>query len=94
VVLVVIDRSTKYGHFLSLSHSYTAMKVAQISFSLVLKLHGMPKTIVSDRDLVFTSSFWKELFHLQGTTLAYSSALDGQTEVLNNYVEEYLRCYA
>jgi hypothetical protein len=70
------------------------MKVAQISFSLVLKLHGMPKTIVSDRDLVFTSSFWKELFHLQGTTLAYSSALDGQTEVLNNYVEEYLRCYA
>jgi hypothetical protein len=73
VILVVVDRFTKYGHFLTLSHSYTASKVAQVSIANVLKLHEMPTTIVSDRDLIFTSSFWRELFHLQGISLAFSS---------------------
>jgi hypothetical protein len=83
VIFVVVDRFTKYGHFLPLSHPYTASKVAEIFLANVLKLHGMPRTIVSDRDLVCTSSFWRDLFKLQGISLALSSAYhpqsDGQT---------------
>ncbi|KAI5428893.1 hypothetical protein KIW84_033763 [Lathyrus oleraceus] len=63
----------------------------------VVKLHGMPKSIVSDRDKVFTSAFWQHLFKLQGTTLAMSSAYhplsDGQTEVFNKGMELFLRCF-
>lgn len=63
-----------------------------------MKLHGLPKTIVSNKDPIFTSSFWQELFKLQGITLAYSSTYhpqsDGQSEALNKCLEGYLRCYA
>jgi hypothetical protein len=98
VIMVVVDRLTKYGHFLLLAHPYTVSTVAQVFLANIFKLHGMPSTIVSDRDPVFTSSFWLELFCLQGTTLAFSSAYhpqsDGQTESLNKCLETFLRCYA
>lgn len=98
VILVVVDQFTKYWHFISLSHPYTTSKLAHNFLTNILKLHRMPKTIVLDIDLIFTSSFWRELFHLQGISLAFSWAYhpqsDGQTEALNKCLEMYLRCYA
>ena len=57
VILVVVDRLTKYVHFMALAHPYTATKVAAVYMQFVFKLHGMPASVVSDRDPVFTSHF-------------------------------------
>ena len=73
VVFVVVDRLTKYTHFMALSHPYTAAKVANQYMHFVFKLHGMSSTIISDREPTFTFLFWKELMKLQGVSLAMSS---------------------
>lgn len=64
VILVVVDRLTKYVHFIPLSHPYSAAKVAGLYMQYVFKLHGLPTSIVSDRDATFTSKFRSELFKL------------------------------
>jgi hypothetical protein len=61
VILSIIDRFSKYCHFIPLVHPYTAASVAQAFFTDIVRLHGVPQSIVSDRDPVFTSTFWKEL---------------------------------
>ncbi|KAK4385966.1 hypothetical protein Sango_2720600 [Sesamum angolense] len=84
VIWVVIDRLTKYAHFVGLSANVTAPSLAATFAVEIYRLHGMPKSIVSDRDPLFLSRFWSELFRLSGTKLAYNSAYhpqsDGQTE--------------
>lgn len=96
VLLVVVDRLTKYGHFLPLAHPYTAETVAQLFFEQIFCLHRMPRSIVCDQDPTFTSHFWTELFCLHGTRFNFSSAYhpqtDGQTEVVNRTIEMHLRC--
>uniref|UniRef100_A0A0A9C7A3 Integrase catalytic domain-containing protein n=1 Tax=Arundo donax TaxID=35708 RepID=A0A0A9C7A3_ARUDO len=63
-ILVVVDKFTKYAHFLPLLHPFTAATVAHTYLHHVYKLHELPLSIVSDRDRIFTSSFWKELFKM------------------------------
>lgn len=96
VILSVIDRFSKYAHFLPLGHSYTANSVARIFFREIVRLHGIPHSIVNNRDPVFTSNFWQELFRLAGVRQHLSSAFhtqfDGQTEAVNKVIAMYLCC--
>lgn len=96
-VLVVVDKLTKYAHFIPLSHPYTALQVAQAYFENVFKLHGMPEALVSDRDPVFDSKVWHTLFKLSRTELRMSTTrhpqTDGQTERVNQCFETYLRSF-
>ena len=74
VILVVIDKFTKYGHFIPLAHPFTALQVAQLYMDNVYKLHGLPQVLISDRDKIFTSSVWQSLFKLTDTQLHMSSS--------------------
>jgi hypothetical protein len=73
VIMVVIDRLSKYAHLCALQHLFTASTMAQIFMDHVFKFHGMPHSIVSNRDPIFTEIFWQELFRLQGTQLHLST---------------------
>jgi hypothetical protein len=97
VIMVIVDRLTKYAHFCALSHPFKASTVATAFMETVQKLHGSPKIIVSDRDPIFTGHFWTELFSCLGTQLAHSSSYhpqsDGKTEIVNKCLEGYLCCF-
>ncbi|WVZ01852.1 hypothetical protein V8G54_022658 [Vigna mungo] len=96
-IMVVVDRLSKFAYFIPLKSDFSSKSVAEAFIGQVVKIHGIPKFIVSDRDKGFISSFWQHLFKSQGTTLAMGSAyhpqFDGQTENLNKTLEMYLRCY-
>jgi hypothetical protein len=97
IVLVVVDKLTKYAHFLPLAHPYTAAQVAQVYIDNVFKLHGMPTSLVTDCDRIFTSQLWRSQFSLSKTELRMSTAYhlqtDGQNERVNQCLETYLRCF-
>ncbi|KAL0534776.1 hypothetical protein IC582_029069 [Cucumis melo] len=98
VIWVVVDRLTKSAHFVPGKSTYTASKWAQLYMSEIVRLHGVPVSIVSDRDTHFTSKFWKGLQTAMGTRLDFSTAFhpqtDGQTERLNQVLEDMLRACA
>jgi hypothetical protein len=83
-------------HFIPLAHPYSAESVAEAFFAEVVRLHGVPQSMVSDRDPVFTSVFWQELMRLMGTKLhmmtAFHPQSDGQSESANRVIIMYLRC--
>lgn len=96
-VMVVVDKFSKFSHFVALRHPFTALLVAKEFMQHVYKLHGMPLVIVSDRGRVFTSQLWKCLFQLAGVQLHMSSSYhpqsDGQAERVNQCMETFLHCF-
>jgi hypothetical protein len=92
---VVIDLLTGMLHLIPTRINYTARQMAELMFEHIYKLHGLPKSIVSDRDSLFTSVFWKRLHELIGVKLHMSSAYhpesDGGTERANRTVTQMLR---
>jgi len=97
VIMVIVDRLTKYAHFCALSLPFKSSTIATAFMETIQKLHGSPKIIVSDRDPIFTRHFWTELFSCLGTKLAHSSSYHpqsiGQTEIVKKFLEGYLRCF-
>jgi len=96
-VLVVVDRLTKMAHFFATNKSCGAREVARLFIGGVIKLHGVPKDIVSDRDPRFTATFWVEVCDGLGISQSLSTSAhpqsDGQTERMNRVLEDYLRRY-
>jgi RNase H-like domain found in reverse transcriptase/Reverse transcriptase (RNA-dependent DNA polymerase)/Integrase zinc binding domain/Chromo (CHRromatin Organisation MOdifier) domain len=96
-IWVVTDRLTKYGYFVPYMESSTAEDLAYAFLKVVISQHGLPEEIISDRDKLFTSKFWKSLMAQLGTNHKLSTAFhpqtDGQTERLNQTLEQYLRSY-
>lgn len=97
-VLVVVDKLTKTLSLLPTTTEVTAPQAAQLFFNGVVRYHGLPRVIISDRDPRFTSGFWQSLYSLLGTKLAMSTAFhpetDGQSERAVRTVVDMLRCFA
>ena len=94
-ILVCVDKLTKRAHFAPLKVTATAPEVADLFFDVVVKHHGLPRALITDRDPKFTSIFWKTLFKRMGTTKlsmssAYHPQTDGQTERTNRTLQDML----
>jgi hypothetical protein len=93
-IWVIVDRLTKIAHFLLVNTDHPVVVYAQLYISRILSLHGVPKTIVSDRGPQFISKFWEVLHKSLGTkllhSLAYHPQTHGQTERVNQILEDML----
>ena len=94
-IWVIVDRLTKSAHFLPIKTTFTMVQYADLYIREIVRLHGIPVSIVSDRDLRSTSSFWKSLHAAMGTKLLFSTAFhprtDGQSERVIQILEDLLR---
>ena len=91
-ILVVVDMFFKMTHFIPHNKTNDASHVAKLFFREVVKFHGLPSTIVSNRGMKFVSYFWKTLWKLFGATLKFSYAFQPQTKVINRSLGDMLRC--
>ena len=96
-IFVVVNRLTKFDHFFAVNTTFTTSNVAKLFFKEVLRLHGLPKSIVSDIDSRFFSAFWQELFKMAGKHLKPSTRYHPknyyQTYRVNQWLEGYFRNY-
>ena len=92
-----MDRFTKSAHFLPVKTTYTVEQYAELYVKKIVRLHGSPRSIVSDRDTTFTSKFWESLQRAMGTRLKFSTAFhpqtDGQSERTIQILENMMRAY-
>ena len=96
-IFVVVNKLTKVAHLIPTYTTTSTLDIAQLFVNKIVRLHGIPTRIISDKDAKFTSKFWTAMFHSLGTLLTLSSAyypkIDGQTERVNQVVEDMLRSY-
>jgi len=96
-VMTVVDFISKRVHFVPMHTTVTAEEVARLFLHYIWKLHGLPKRVVSDRGPQFVASFTKELYRLLGIQLSSSTAwhpqTDGQTECVNQELNQFLRLF-
>ena len=97
MIMVMVDRLTKYAHFIAASETYTAEQLGHLVLDRLVRYHGFPKVFITDRDKLFTSNYWKTLIGTIGIkhklSTAYHPETDGQTERTNQTLEQYLRHY-
>lgn len=93
---MVVDHFSKMVHFIPCKRTTDAVKVSQLFFREIYQLHGLPTSIMYDRDMRFISHFWRSLWKSVNTSLNFSSAYhpqtNGQTEVVNRSLGDLLRC--
>jgi transposase InsO family protein len=96
-IWVVVDKLTKYAYFIPYKEASTAEEMAYAFVRIVVSQHGLPRQLITDRDKLFTSKFWTTLMrHLDikhKLSTAFHPQTDGQTERVNQTLEQYLRCY-
>jgi hypothetical protein len=96
-IMVMVNKLTKDAQFILVKLAHKEANIVHIYMREIARLHGIPKTIVSDRDPKFKSNFWKGLFNGFGTNLKFSTAYhpksNGQTERVNQVIEHMLRMY-
>jgi transposase InsO family protein len=94
-IWVIVGRLTKTAHFIAVHTTYSVQQYAELYMDQIVRLHGIPKTIISDRGTQFVAHFWEQLHECLGTKLIRSSSYhlqtDGQTERINQILEYMLR---
>jgi transposase InsO family protein len=97
-IWIILDRLTKVSHFIPIKTTYYRPQLAELYMLIIVCLHGVQKKIVSDRGIQFTSKFWERLHETFDTQLHFSSAyhpqIDGQTERVNQILQDILRACA
>ena len=94
-IWVIVDRLTKFAHFIAVEKTYTLERLARLFLDVIIKLHRVPVSIISDRDPRFTSRFWGSLHNAMGTKLSFGTVFhpqtDGQSERTIQTLEDMLR---